>query len=137
MTVVAWMNFYGCISAKPNKRLAASRKKSVNRGQEQSPSAAPLNDRRRDLVCLESLLRSSETSRIYIIKGASDPLATARDELYDTDALHSSLTKRAWMFQEELLARRSLRLGLSRLFWECEHCRLSEDNCPQAQGSHV
>ncbi|KAL8869540.1 MAG: hypothetical protein Q9174_004197 [Haloplaca sp. 1 TL-2023] len=38
----------------------------------------------------------------------------------------SSLSSRAWVFQESVLSPRTLRYGKRQLFWECSHCILGE-----------
>ncbi|KAH7397108.1 heterokaryon incompatibility protein-domain-containing protein, partial [Pyrenochaeta sp. MPI-SDFR-AT-0127] len=50
----------------------------------------------------------------------------------------SPLAKRGWTFQEHRLPRRTLYYTAEQLFWECQHCRRSEDNFPIQQnlGKH-
>jgi hypothetical protein len=92
---------------------------------------------RSDLVGLESTLQDGSKSRLYFITGNSDPYYFAHDELYEQEVIHGPLARRAWVFQEQMLSRRILYFTQSQLFWECEHCRLSEDNWPQRQADHI
>ncbi|KAF2624999.1 HET-domain-containing protein, partial [Macroventuria anomochaeta] len=91
----------------------------------------PLRD---DLALLESRLQSGSISRLYVVRSAGyDPY----DDIYEEEVLHSLLSTRAWVFQEQVLSRRIIYYAQSQLFWECEHCRLSEDGCPQQQAQQI
>lgn len=84
-------------------------------------------------TCVESCLQNGETSRLYFEKiiyrwGHSPETGLFGNEVYD-----SPLSRRAWVYQEQVLSRRTLYFAESQLYWECDHCRLSEDNSQQAQ----
>jgi hypothetical protein len=51
---------------------------------------------------------------------------------FGSDIESSPLSQRAWTYQEQVLSRRTLYFAESQLYWERDHCRLSEDNSPQA-----
>ncbi|KAH7084385.1 heterokaryon incompatibility protein-domain-containing protein, partial [Paraphoma chrysanthemicola] len=57
---------------------------------------------------------------------------------YSGLVLDSPLAKRGWTFQEHRLPRRTLYFTSDQLFWECQHCRMGEDNFPMKQklGGH-
>jgi hypothetical protein len=81
-------------------------------------------------VCVESIMQNGAKSRLYIDSSVGrDP----SDDLFDEEVLQSPLSKRAWVLQEQVLSRRIIYFAQSQLFWECEHCRLSEDNWQQRQ----
>lgn len=89
---------------------------------------------RDDLALFESRLQNSSISRLYVVRSAGhDPY----DDIYEEEVLHSPLSARAWVFQEQVLSRRIIYFAQSQLFWECEHCRLSEDGCPQQQAQQI
>jgi hypothetical protein len=92
---------------------------------------------RSDLVGLESILEDGSKSRLYIVTGNSDPGYFAYDTRYEDEVENGPLSKRAWVFQEQMLSRRIIYYAQSQLFWECEHCRLSEDNWLQMQASQI
>lgn len=104
--------------------------------EDQRPDVVSLHpeDRGNGLVCLESLLQSGQKSRLYIVTGLG---SSPNDGAYNAEVLHSPLSIRAWVFQEQVLSRRTLYFAQSQLFWECEHCRLSEDNWQQRQNDHI
>ncbi|KAI1291429.1 heterokaryon incompatibility protein-domain-containing protein [Xylaria venustula] len=54
--------------------------------------------------------------------------------VYRDEVLNGLLSKRAWAYQEFVLPQRKLYYTSKQLFWECMHCRCSEDNHPQEQG---
>jgi hypothetical protein len=92
---------------------------------------------RSDLVGLETILEDGSKSRLYIVTGKSDPEYFAYDTRYEDEIENGPLSKRAWVFQEQMLSRRIIYYAQSQLFWECEHCRLSEDNWRQRQASQI
>jgi hypothetical protein len=92
---------------------------------------------RSDLVGFESALQDGSKSRLYFVTGKSDPYYFAHDDVYGQEVIHGPLARRAWVFQEQMLSRRIIYYARSQLFWECEHCRLSEDNWPQRQAGHI
>jgi hypothetical protein len=89
---------------------------------------------RKDLVLLESRLQNNSISRLYVVKFAGN---YPYDDVYEEEVVHSPLSTRAWVFQEQVLSRRIIYFAQSQLFWECEHCRLSEDGCPQQQAQQI
>jgi hypothetical protein len=116
----------------------ASRSRFSKEMHEQKPS----NDRRShyphsDLVALENILPDGSKSRLYLIAGESGSHYFAHDDLFEQEVIDSPLARRAWVFQEQMLSRRILYYARSQLFWECEHCRLSEDNWLQTQASQI
>ncbi|KAI0862972.1 heterokaryon incompatibility protein-domain-containing protein [Xylaria cubensis] len=80
-----------------------------------------------DLVTIEGCLRDGRRSRLYILPYGSDA-----PDVYDDEVIKAPLSKRAWTYQEFALPQRTLYCTSKQLFWECTHCRLSEDNFPQA-----
>ncbi|KAL1848923.1 hypothetical protein Daus18300_013432 [Diaporthe australafricana] len=81
-----------------------------------------------EYTCVESRLCSGQTSRLYFPTGAG--YASSQDFSY-SEVYGSPLSKRAWVYQEQVLSRRTLYFAGSQLYWECDHCRLSQDNSPQ------
>jgi hypothetical protein len=92
---------------------------------------------RSDLVGLENKLENGSKSRLYLVTGKSDRKTFAYDNRYEDEVANGPLSKRAWVFQEQMLSRRIIYYAQSQLFWECEHCRLSEDNWLQTQTSQI
>jgi hypothetical protein len=92
---------------------------------------------RSDLVGLESILEDGSKSRLYIVTGNSTAGYFAYDTRYEDEVENGPLSKRAWVFQEQMLSHRIIYYAQSQLFWECEHCRLSEDNWLQIQASQI
>jgi len=89
---------------------------------------------RDEIALLESRLQNGSISRLYVVSGeGSEPY----DNIYEEEVIHSPLSTRAWVFQEQVLSRRIIYFARSQLFWECEHCRLSEDGCPQQQDQQI
>jgi hypothetical protein len=91
---------------------------------------------RSDLVCLENILQNGSKSRLYFIMGTYEGV-TALDYIHRQEVICSPLLGRAWVFQEQMLSRRIIYYARPQLFWECEHCRLSEDNWPQRQADRI
>jgi hypothetical protein len=92
---------------------------------------------RSDLVGLENILEDGSKSRLYLVTGKSGQRFFANDKRYEDEVENGPLSKRAWVFQEQMLSRRIIYYAQSQLFWECEHCRLSEDNWLQIQASQI
>jgi hypothetical protein len=92
---------------------------------------------RSDLIGLENILEEGSKSRLYLVTGESDPGYFASDIRYEEEIENGPLSKRAWVFQEQVLSRRIIYYAQSQLFWDCEHCRLSEDNWAQTQASQI
>lgn len=79
-------------------------------------------------TCVESQLKNGETSRLFF-----EPMPGAKSfhvspALFDREVYSSPLSQRAWAYQERVLSRRMLYFGETQLHWECDHCRLSQDN---------
>jgi hypothetical protein len=121
----------GCFNRYSRPRFSNDEQKPILRG----PPIAHYT--RSDMVCLESVLQNGSNSRLYIITGTSSPYSGTSDFLYSTEVDSGPLSYRAWVFQEQMLSRRILYYAKSQLFWECEHCRLSEDNWPQTQADRL
>jgi hypothetical protein len=92
---------------------------------------------RSDLVGLENILKDGSKSRLYFVTGSSDRSSSPLDNRHKDEVENGPLSKRAWVFQEQILSRRIIYYAQSQLFWECEHCLLSEDNWPQRQASQI
>lgn len=82
-------------------------------------------------IRVDSRLSNGKTSRIYLENSTYfwDP-CTAGD-LFDSEVYSNPLTQRAWAYQEQVFSRRILYFANSQLYWECDHCRLSQDNLYQ------
>lgn len=81
-----------------------------------------------NLVTVESKLPDGRPTRLYFVTQGSDV-----PDMYDAEVGSGPLSKRGWTFQEHVLPQRTLYYTAKQLFWECTHCRLSEDNFPQIQ----
>jgi hypothetical protein len=90
-----------------------------------------------DIVVLENILQDGSKSRLYFIMGKADKEGCSQDDIYDNEVVNGPLSKRAWVFQEQMLSRRVIYYAESQIFWDCEHCRLSEDNWPQSEYSQI
>ncbi|TRX90230.1 hypothetical protein FHL15_008958 [Xylaria flabelliformis] len=109
--------------------IAASASTSVHQGAFNSQSQRTCDaDEFDDLVTTEGCLRDGRRSRLYIL-----PYNPSAPDIYDDEVIKAPLSKRAWTYQEFALPQRTLYYTSKQLFWECSHCRLSEDNLPQAQ----
>jgi hypothetical protein len=90
-----------------------------------------------DFVYFESVLQNGSKSRLYLFTDSYFYSYFPYDEIYDEQVINSPLARRAWVFQEQMLSQRIIYFAQSQLFWECAHCRLSEDNWPQKQASRI
>lgn len=84
-------------------------------------------------VCVESCLRNGRISRLYLDHPGE---RSAEEQQYAIEVYDSPLAGRAWALQEQVLSRRTLYFGESQLYWECGHCRLSQNNAPHAHPIH-
>lgn len=89
-----------------------------------------------EYTCVESRLRDGQTSRLYFEKWVSSS-NYIREGLFGSEVDGSPLSRRAWAYQEQVLSRRTLYFAESQLYWECDHCRLSQDNSQQVQGTRA
>lgn len=80
------------------------------------------------LTTVESTLPDGRATRLYFLSINSEV-----PDMYDMEVSGGPLSKRGWTFQEHVLPQRTLYYTRKQLFWECTHCRLSEDNFPQIQ----
>ncbi|KAI1734746.1 heterokaryon incompatibility protein-domain-containing protein [Xylaria scruposa] len=109
--------------------IAVSASTSAHQGAFNSQSQRTCDaDEFEDLVTIEGCLRDGRPSRLYIL-----PYSPTAPDVYDDEVIKAPLSKRAWTYQEFALPQRTLYYTSKQLFWECTHCRLSEDNFPQAQ----
>lgn len=83
--------------------------------------------------CVESRLKNGETSRLYFEPMIGVTSSYVEPALFDSEVYDSPLSQRAWAYQERVLSRRMLYFGETQLHWECDHCRLSQDNSLQEQ----
>ncbi|KAF6794165.1 heterokaryon incompatibility protein [Colletotrichum musicola] len=100
---------------------------------EHSVHALEFERGRASWATLDGILSDGRKSRLYIPSSRNmlvedDPTRTFQEEV-----LAGALSKRAWALQEHVFPRRTLYFTSKQLFWECQHCRLSEDNYPQDQ----
>jgi len=79
---------------------------------------------------VECTLSSGAKSTLRFVPDDYD--TAFRDEVFET-----TLAQRAWVCQERLSSRRILHYTASQLFWECEHCLLSEDNAHHGVGPWI
>lgn len=70
---------------------------------------------------VNSVLKSGASSSIYIY-------GQSRPDLHEQEIAHGPWVRRGWTFQEQIFAHRVIYYSESQLFWQCEHCRLTEDN---------
>ncbi|CAN9341952.1 unnamed protein product [Alternaria sp. RS040] len=84
-----------------------------------------------DYINVQGRLKDDSASNLYFEKFINSviELKTGR---FGIDIQGSPLSQRAWTYQEQVLSSRILYFAESQLYWECDHCRLSEDNSPQA-----
>ncbi|TID19584.1 heterokaryon incompatibility protein [Venturia nashicola] len=81
-----------------------------------------------DLAIIKAHFADGQESCLYFLgRGASIP------DMYQNEIVDGPLSKRAWTYQEYICPRRILYFTSKQIFWECTHCRLSEDNFPQVQ----
>lgn len=81
-----------------------------------------------EFIHVDSRLSNGQTSRLYLGTSVApwDPCTTGND--FEREVYSSPLSQRAWAFQERVFSRRSLYFTDSQLYWECDHCVLSQDN---------
>lgn len=84
-----------------------------------------------DYINVQGRLKDGSASNLYFERFINSvvELKTGR---FGIDIQGSPLSQRAWTYQEQVLSSRILYFAESQLYWECDHCRLSEDNLPQA-----
>ena len=101
------------------------------------------------MVVVNSELSTGEISRLYVLSTDALRFGENTDTYYHgiweryhrqlsglaySTLVHGSpLATRGWTFQEHQLPRRTLYYTSEQLFWECQHCRRSEDNFPIQQ----
>lgn len=111
--------------------IAASRSTSSSDGcfnrSESSSHFNPLAN----FICVESRLNNGQTSRLYFEKSVYMWEPCTAGHLFDSEVYSSPLSQRAWVYQEQVFSRRLLYFAESQLYWECDHCRLSQDNLYQ------
>lgn len=113
--------------------IAASKSTSSAEGcYNQNKRSSPLNPFA-EYTCVENRLRDGQTSRLYFEKMVISSIHTPEEGIFGTEVYGSPLSQRAWAYQEQVLSRRTLYFAASQLYWECDHCRLSQDNSQQAQ----
>lgn len=103
---------------------------------------------RDELVTLQTSFGDGRTSKLHIITKLPpqswrrnhiflpEGLGLESEDLYQYQVSDGPWTDRAWTLQEHVLSRRLLFYTDQMLFWECGHCRLSEDRYPQMQGDN-
>lgn len=84
-----------------------------------------------ELIRLDSRLSNGQTSRLYFREPVYLWHPPRAGDLFDSEVYSSPLTQRAWAFQEQVFSRMLLYVADSQLYWECDHCRLSQDNLYQ------
>lgn len=112
--------------------IAATKSSSSEGGCFNKRSQSPISHNSYN-VCLRSRLRNGESSRLCVMY----PHFVGFTSLYEHEVEGSEWAKRAWVYQERVLSQRILYFARSQLFWECEHCRLSEDNGAQDRTQHI
>lgn len=80
-----------------------------------------------DWIKIDTKVRDGRRSRLHIT------FHTPRSTLFEDEIEHGILSQRAWALQEHIMPQRTLYITSRQLLWECSHCRLSEDNYPQAR----
>lgn len=114
--------------------MAASRSKSSSGGlfnwkKEGSSHHDPFDDS--ECICVESHLTSGKKSCLYFEHPDQWWEHSPKRGLFVEEVYRSPLPKRAWVYQEQMLSQRTLYFAESQLYWECDHCRLSQDNSRQ------
>lgn len=84
-------------------------------------------DFHRKWITVDTKSKDGRSTRLYITPETEPP------KLFDDEVRHGVLSQRAWVLQEHIMPQRTLYITSKQLFWECRHCRLSEDNFPQQQ----
>lgn len=102
--------------------IAASHASSVSGGCLNESSSSHWN-RFTDLVGIDATLSDGRQSSVYVYE-------EQRPNLFDEQVISSALAQRAWTYQEQVVSRRTIYYTASQLIWDCEHCRLTEDNFP-------
>lgn len=124
--------------------IAASFAASVDQGCFNLQSSSHLH-RFDGLIAVRATLSDGRQSNIYMYK-------KARPDMYIEDVQGGALADRAWVrnryvpglkrhsltllcicsqtYQEQVLSHRTIYYTSSQLIWNCEHCRLAEDNFP-------
>lgn len=88
-----------------------------------------------NFVRVDSRLSNGQTSRLYLEKIVANWDIIHFGDLFDSEVYHSPLSQRAWAYQEQVFSRRILYFADLQLYWECDQCRLSEDNFKLSQPS--
>ncbi|KAF6828191.1 heterokaryon incompatibility protein [Colletotrichum plurivorum] len=88
---------------------------------------------RKSWATLDGTLSDGRKSRLYIPSSRGIHVEDDPTKTFQKEVLAGPLSERAWVLQEHVLPRRTLYFTSKQLFWECQHCRLSEDNYPQDQ----
>lgn len=81
-------------------------------------------------MTIDTKMRDGRSSRLYVyfIPHLSNSFS---------QVLRGRLSRRAWALQEHIMPQRTLYITSDQLMWECKHCRLREDNYPEAQGDFL
>lgn len=100
---------------------------------EQSIHTVDFETSRPPWAILNGTLSDGRNSTLYLPSSRGVAFDDSPTKAFQKEVLNSALFERAWALQEHVLPRRTLFFTSKQLFWECDHCRLSEDNYLQHQ----
>lgn len=87
-------------------------------------------------IHVASRLQKGYTSSLYFENRVNSRVSPETGR-FDSEVESIPLSRRDWTYQEQVLSRRPLYFAESQFYWECDHCRLSEDNSPEAHSQRA